>query len=438
MMNKKTQMYFNFLDQLSPDVNYGKLVNDTELIVAPYRGGPLRSNSVGDKLNGVKTITTDQIIKNHLGSLQSDKLAPESLKSVNKSNGIINGIRNSYSTNCVNGISDLDVKSNVSKRNSLIWPDTRHNLPSIMNTSDYEYAPKATILRAPKVNLENKLEVQQKILANLIADLRKTYKKQYQFRIIPTKWEDSQMCDLFTTRHNIPGSMDIDQIYGVRLEFGLTTDPLITEERPLREFYVNIKTVSDGDVFSRNIYPTIEMNDILMAQLNLKPLDRITLSPKQTVLNLFDRIELYPSVPTDSYQEMKTMEEAFKQLIIDETKLFPILINQNQLFRLADGRFIVTVKIFPETFRYCLCDSDALRECKINCVEQVKDVSAIMLAAEKVGRMNDGNDVESRKLIQVDQFQAIIDGCTTKLIFDLCLDDRNCLSNSSNFMIVGK
>lgn len=404
---------------------------------------------------------TDDISKKHVNTLPSEK-PPSTVKTftpknknefktpVNNSqmngNGY-NALRNSFSTSSVHSLSESECKASdliTSKRNSLLFqePTPSMHSPLIVKTSDYPLLNSGSrIAQCKQLPKKRELKEEQRKLNQLMDELRKEYKKPYRFRIIPTKWEDSQMVDLFTTRHNLPGSLDINQVYTIRIEQPPANDPVAPTDYEVlstKEICVNIKLVSENTTFPKNNYPTIEMNDVLMAHLNLKPLDHIILRPKQTVLNLIERIELHPAEQIDGYRGIRTIEEAFKQMIIDNTRLFPMLINQQQLFRLVDGQFTVTVKIFPETFRYGFCDADVLRDCKITCVEEIRDVTALLKMAEKINDFSRNDELtESKSFVNIDKSQIIVDECVNQIIYGLCLDERNCIKRWLNFIIEG-
>lgn len=254
-------------------------------------------------------------------------------------------------------------------------------------------------------------------LERLIATVKSQNNKRFHFRIVSSKWNESQMCDLYLTRHNLPDLLDIDQVHVLR-----TDDD--------KEYYVNIKIIGSNETFPQNIYPTIEMNDILMSKLGLKQFERITLRPKATVLNFIDRIELFPS-KTVNYKQVREIEDLFKQYILDNTSLYPVLINQGQIIKLKED-LLVTANIFPDTFKYCLLDSAILKECKITCVEQMKDLSGLMNSEVVV------NGIADENCCRLEKFQKIVEECAEQIKINLCLDDRNGLPRMGNILISGE
>lgn len=278
----------------------------------------------------------------------------------------------------------------------------------------------ANILTEIQHHRDNKLVQRDSKLSKLdrlITIVKAQNNKRFHFRIISSQWNESQMCDLYLTRHNLPDLLDIDQVHVLR-----TDDD--------KEYYVNIKIIGSDETFPQNIYPTIEMNDILMSKLGLKQFERITLKPKATVLNFIDRIELFPS-KTMNYKQVREIEDLFKQYILDNTSLYPVLINQGQIIKLKGG-ILVTASIFPDTFKYCLLDSAILKECKIACAEQVKELSGLEKSEVEA------NGIKQENRVRLEKFENIVENCVEQIKIDLCLDDRNGLRRMGNILISGE
>lgn len=304
-------------------------------------------------------------------------------------------------------------KHTLAKQNDIQTLTTQQIIDKIRPTN-------ANILTEIQHHRDNKLVQRDSKLSkleSLIANVKSQNNKRFNFRIVSSKWNESQMCDLYLTRHNLPDNLDIDQVHVLR-----TDDD--------KEYYVNIKIIGSNETFPQNIYPTIEMNDILMSKLGLKQFERITLKPKATVLNFIDRIELFPS-KTVNYQQVREIEELFKQFILDNTSLYPLLINQGQIFKLKDD-LVLTAGIFPDSFKYCLLDSAILKECKISCVEQVKDLSGLINNETVV------NGIDEKHLVCLEKYETIINSCVEQIKINLCLDDRNCLRRMGNILITGE
>lgn len=248
--------------------------------------------------------------------------------------------------------------------------------------------------------------------------LKKETPSVHEFRVVNGKWDCGQICDIYLNRSNLPENFDLNQSY-------------ILQTRENQEFYVNVKVLGENVIFPKNIYPSIEINEILLNSLDVEVCDRITLRSKRTVLNLVDRIELTPS-KASTYKEVKDIEIKFKQYIIENAKLFPILINQNQIFKLSPNIF-VTVSIFPESLRYCLIDTEILRECKITCCDQVKNIDGILKSNREPEQLNGVGHEE----VKLDKYETIIQRLIERLKINLCLDERNAFRKTENLILIG-
>lgn len=305
-------------------------------------------------------------------------------------------------------------KQSVAKKSDIKTLTTNEIIEKIRPTN-------ASILSEIQHHRDNKLvqrDAKLNKLERLIATVKSQNNKRFHFRIVSSKWNESQMCDLYLTRHNLPDLLDIDQVHVLQ-----TDDD--------KEYYVNVKIIGANETFPQNIYPTIEMNDILMTKLGLKQFERITLRPKATVLNFVDRIELSPS-KTVNFKQVREIEDQFKQYILDNTSLYPVLINQGQVIKLK-GDVLVTANIFPDSFKYCLLDSAILKECKIACVDRVKDLSGMLN-----GETNGIDKIEHGHHVRLDKFAKIVEDCVEQMKINLCLDDRNVLRRAGNILICGE
>lgn len=284
-----------------------------------------------------------------------------------------------------------------------------------------------------------RLDVQSRLFDALLTELKNQDRKHYQFRAVPRKWTESQMCDLFMTQHNKPETFDPSLAYVMSCESINDND-----ERVTKEYYVSVKPAADTETIPKNIYPTVEVNDILMAHLNLQKFSRVTLSTKKTVLNFVEKIELIPSSST-SVTNLKQIEEAFKLLLIKSTRNLLMLINQDQIFKLCEGDAIVAAKIFPESFRYCLVDGEILRENKIFVSDQRKHLSTILTNTEDVMAPTEHKEDDSGGsftandcFVHLDEFEEIVKDCVENIVVNTCLDARNCMRKVNNYLIVGK
>lgn len=414
-------------------MKYGKIENNTEFIVTPF--GKVETN--GNTTNGTKPIPetsglkpiTDDETNGNRGSLfnksagnrrtepEPTKLDENVIDSTTLDNVSI------ASTNKYAPSDDTDDESDASS-------STISNSTARSSTCDYVPPPKVKPVR---------LDVQCRLFDALINELKNQERKSYSFRAISRAWDDStEMCNLFLTQHNTPDAFDAELIYVMRCEIINDND-----ERVAKEFYVNVKHVPNNDAIPRNIYPTIEMNDILMAHLSVAKFSRITLTSKKTVLNFVEKIELTPAA-NSSISDLREIEEGFKRLLANRSRFEPMLINQEQIFKVCSGDAFVTVKIYPESFRYCLCDGEILRENKITINERAKDLSAVLTAAKQISNPKDtiqSNDAAfsaNDKTVELDSFVQISTDCIHNVVANSCLNDENALRKMFNVIITGE
>lgn len=385
------------IEKLMPPLPYGKLENDTELIVSPFN-----SNNCNNK----KIVDND---KKHNGIICSNDLETISTQDLLMKSKTIGNIASSSMYNGSNNKNNI--KSNINN-------DTQYNYRnSILNESP------SPIVNDYSKNLNYKTIENYE---NLIQDIKSQNTKTFQFRCISNTWSDcdGQICDVYITKYNLPELLDIEKIYTLKT---------INDQ----EYYVNVKLIADtnNNDFPKNVYPTIELNTILMNRLNIRELERITLKPKQTVINFIEHIELNPSEKL-TLTGYKNIEHLFKQYILDNTKLYPILLNQKQLFKLKENLFI-TCTLYPETFKYCLIDSEILKDCKINCVNQVIENDGDNIKNGDNNIQNDDNNNFNGTYVKLDKYQEIINECTEQNIINLCLDERNNLRKLGNTIIIG-
>uniref|UniRef100_A0A336LXY7 Peroxisomal ATPase PEX1 n=1 Tax=Culicoides sonorensis TaxID=179676 RepID=A0A336LXY7_CULSO len=260
-------------------------------------------------------------------------------------------------------------------------------------------------------------------------DVKRTMKKERahetEFRIITGKWEDeAPISDVYVTKENLPSDFDTTQVYNLR-----TTGD--------KEYFVNVKVINDKE-FPRNRYPTLEMNENLMKILELKPFERVILKSKPILLNCLDKLELIPSKKLDesTRDPRRRLETTFKNHIIDNTKLYPLLLNQDQVVRCKDQ--ILTVKLWPMSLKCATIDSKLLKESKIDVMSDFKSVSHITNPEpEKKEKDEEGNVKTKGHHVTIPKFKEIEDECVERLRDSLCLTDSQNVPVSNNLLIVG-
>lgn len=451
-------------------MKYGKIENNTEFVVTPFKenltNGSAKKSDVIDvpkpqkekaspkrtEANGTTNSTPSDDLNR--GSLYERLFSKGTKKSdSDQSNGgtrVIDSttldnvsVKESSDDDSDSSDSDYSVYDgnnqsiNSSRRSS---PSRSSPPPQFKTQSKTQSKPQTkTQSSAQPKSKPLRLDVQSRLFDALLTELKNQDRKHYQFRAVPRKWTESQMCDLFMTQHNKPETFDANIVYVMSCESINDND-----ERVTKEYYVSVKPAMESDTFPKNIYPTVEVNDILMAHLNLQKFSRVTLSTKKTVLNLAEKIELIPST-NSTIKHLKQIEESFKLMLIKNTRNTPMLINQGQIFKLCDGDVIVSAKIYPEAFRYCLCDGEILRENKIAVSEQKKDLSTVFVNAEDVMKHKEHNEDDSGGgftandcFVHLNEFEGIVKDCVENIVVNTCLDERNCLRKVNNYLIVGE
>lgn len=268
-----------------------------------------------------------------------------------------------------------------------------------------------------RLNNKKKQENQENKMELLTKDLKKENSRTFEFRVIKGKWEqNTSICDVYITKHNLPEFMDLSQIYSLR-----TADD--------HEYFVNVKAVADDeDHFPTNLHPTIEVNENFMKVLNLQEFEKVSLQSKHGVLNFVEKIELYAEKKT----HYKVLENAFKKYILAHGELAPVLLNQGQILRLEED-LMVTIGISPDHFKFCIIDGQFLKECKIYATDVTKKVDEIMDIEVK-----EKNILSIPDLIELDKFDEIVDDIVDELKVDLCLDLKNSVLRQGNIVICGK
>lgn len=362
------------VERLKPSAPYGRLSNFTEVHVAPFKAR--RPVSMYDDIKS-----------------------------------IANG--NNHTNGTSNGATDAAATANGG--------GTIKAAPSSIRRPEQEAANLLATVKIP---------AKLRSIEHLITDLQRHEPKTIEFRVLSSRWADSQMCDIFVTRHNLPIGFDTNQLF-----------ELVTSDN--RNYCVRVKVLSDQEPFPRNIYATMEMNDILMQKLAITPYERVTLRPKQTTLNAIDKIELLPSKAVD-LSRARDFERYFKQLILDEP--YAVLINQGQVFRLREDVF-VTAMLYPETIKHACIDAKGLSDCRILCSEQAKEIQQIEHAATGSSVPPKGLRTSASSLsaglsdhayIPLPKCEKIVEDCAERLVVNLCLDKRNVVRKMGNFIIVGE
>ncbi|XP_059608870.1 peroxisomal ATPase PEX1 [Phlebotomus argentipes] len=309
-------------------------------------------------------------------------------------------------------------------RTSLHIPqeEIEDQFPAILPKRDFDSAPRSaplsrssTVSSVSSFSSTNRMEIKIDCMQELHRELLLEATTSVEFRVIPKEWKDShQINEIFTTKVNLPANFDLSRVYLAR-----TVDN--------REAYVAVKILSEDENFPSNIYPSVEVYEPFMRSLGVKPFERIELRAKNTVLNFIERIDLLPSRKVN-FQEVKNIEQDFKRFILDSTKILPIVLNQEQTVKIGEN-CLITVKLIPETFRYCLLDADIVRESKIFVSDEVRFI--------KDGK-EDKQKPKRAAFVRVPPFVDIIEECVENFKMNLCLDGRQRKPLSENILLIGK
>lgn len=396
---------------MSPDVKYGKVENSTELVVAPFKQDTQEKSFSSKKLetNGTKpSKEREDPSQNSLYQRLFNKDTNPAQKPSRNSN--------------VREIIDSRTLDNVSAKSSFESHDDEDSSESTMSSETVHVEENPFCSRSKR-----KLVSQIRSFNTLLSEISSQERKVFDFRVIPRTWSDSQMCDVYVAK---PFQPDPHQIFAMTYDHVNEND-----ERVSREYYVNVKYDDQISKNPKNTSANMELNDILMATLKISKFSRITLTSKNTVVNFLERIELIPTSKTNKQE----ISEGFKQMLINESTQSPLLINQGQIFKICGGSVLVTAKLFPETFKYCLCDAEILRERKIFVSDQIKDLDSILKAAGEISTpSNKSNGLpEHNAVINTNELVNMVEESLRGICIKNCLDGKNHMRKLGNFLITG-
>lgn len=401
---------FCLIDKLLPNIQYGKINDSTEIIVESNRSELKRKN--------VPTESQPKESKHGQESSLYQRLFNRDGKQSDTSRKPNNG--------CIIDSRTLDNVSNESDSNSTedssggskesSYDDSLDNIVNNNHT-------KNSVIKSVR------FDVQARLFDALLVELNSQIRKTFIFRAIPLKWDKFQMCDVFLTKQNTPFDFDAGAVHVLSSEYINSND-----ERLTKEYYVNIKPGFTMESNREKIDPFIEINDVLMAHLKIPKFSRVTLSTKKTALNFVDRIELIldnSSKQTDRH----AIREDFKRLVLQHSST-SLLINQDQIFKLCGGKAMVSAKIYPVSFRYCLCDCEILRENKLFVSEQESVVSPTLTTNNEATTEKELD--KNKPYIELNTYKSLIEDCVKNIVTKNCLDGENNFHKTNNYLIIGK
>ncbi|XP_017128639.1 peroxisome biogenesis protein 1 isoform X1 [Drosophila elegans] len=268
-------------------------------------------------------------------------------------------------------------------------------------------------------NVKNNLQrnKRQDHMERLKKDLRRESSRSFEFRVIRGLWrEQAQESDVYVNRKHLPEFFDLDLFYCMHTAGD-------------KDYYVRVRTVDEDleDDLPGTIHPSIELNANLMKLLGINELERVVLRPKTTVVNFVEKIELFANKKT----HYKIIENAFKRFVIERTQKKPMLFNQEEVVRLEDD-VLVNVGILPEHFRYCVVDTQFLKESKIYAADLVRPVSEIIKE-----QTPPTSPLSVQDLIRLPEYDKIVDQVVQELRMNLCLNADNSVMRQCNVLLTG-
>lgn len=312
-------------------------------------------------------------------------------------NGSANPLRSSASMSCVkneeanNNIRRVQEKSNKfleqlsqkeSPKKKLITSASSSSIP----TKILE-AVAISPVEGIKQNHKLALEDMKKALA------RETHKRHYyKIRIVDDKKRASKFMQINEVYVSKASLINVNQIHKVR-----TKDDC--------DYHVRMKfneSIPDG---------VIEIHPVLAKALNIDAGVQIEVFETKLVSNCIENIEVVPhsdiSENNFGLQIAKDIDEKFKKYVNTNTRILPLILNQNQIFKLDD--YLLTIKLYPQSTPACCIDSEILREGIIDVLKRGEPHEfAGMLMEEREKKKKTKNDEISNK-IELKKHQEIIE-----------------------------
>lgn len=397
---------FLFSDELSPKRLYGKIEAKTEIIVLPFES----------KTKVEQTQHQSTRMEN-----QQEKIK----------NSLYNRLYNNEFKTPRKPTCDDDVDIIDSRRLENVFESQNSESTELNSLKSDEELVLIADKHLEDLNEMHSIVEQNRMFEETVARIRYADHKQHKFRAVSRKWLAYQLNDVFLTKNNIPKGFDLKCNYTLNYN---TIDE--NNVQIARTYYVNVKMENEEKMEGLQTYeyPCIQINNILMTQLKLQNFCPITLNIKKTVLNFVEKIELIPVDGTNVSR--REILEDFKIMLVECSSPTPLLVNQNQIFKLCGGTVLAEVKIYPESFGYCLCDAEILRENKILVSEQTKDSSFFKAYTEEISEFP-RNAVKQKHVLYLDAQKHIIRDCIMKLTAKNGLNGYNRLRKSNNFIIAG-
>lgn len=281
-------------------------------------------------------------------------------------------------------LESLSSKETSPKRQQLVTSASTSSVPRTV----------ATVAAAveTKQNHRQVLEDMKRMFA------KETQKRQFmQVKVV--KGDDKKLTKFFQINDVYvakASGIDVNQIHKIRTKAN-------------KEFHVRVKfmdQISDG---------TIEIHPVLAKVLGAEQTgEKVEVFETKLLCNHIDNIELVPLTDIEGglgHQIAKDIDEKFKKYVNANTRILPLILNQNQIFKLDD--YLLTVKLFPLASPVCCIDSEILRE-------NIIEVSRVGAVNEFAGMLQDEKKKKKKKedesnLMKLEHHQKIIEATVRNL-----------------------
>ncbi|KAL7023421.1 hypothetical protein ACKWTF_012606 [Chironomus riparius] len=338
----------------------------------------------------------------------------------------------------VNGRSENVIESVPKKINSLIPSSSLSNIKSYETKEDKEFVPISSSLstsnikrvqekskqfleqlsntESPKRKLLNSVSSSSipKIIASsslmseskqnhklLLEDIKKALAREIQKRyfikikIVNDKKKAQKFMQINDIYISKSAAVNINQIHKIH-----TKDD--------KEYHVRVKY---NESVPEN---TAEIHPVLAKVLNIQQGIQLEIIETKLVSNCIEGIELIPhsNISENNFgiQIAKDIDEKFKKYVNANSRILPLILNQNQIFKLDD--YLLTIKLYPLSTTACCIDSEILREDLIEVIKRGEphEFAAMLQQEKEKDKRNKKKD--ETDLYQLDKIEKIVNDFT--------------------------
>lgn len=286
------------------------------------------------------------------------------------------------------------------------------NIPEVPLMTSASTSNILSIRRESSVISDNQRIDHGKLVLNLRAVLKKESKSQFYYRVLFREENDenfSQITDMFipknqklTTDHNYILKTKKERQYSVR--------PKFTE----------LETIG-SDI--------VEISSALAKILDVNLYEKILLQSLECVPNFVEKIEIIP--PTNVHMQIaKDIEEKFKKYVVKNTRLTPLVLNNNQPLKLGD--YTVKILLEPTSLPFCEVNSNFLRDFSIHVPMDKCDK---VLAASLLEKVTDSKEKE-REVIKFSKYDVVVES-TIESIGEILGRKKQFFAISNNYLVSG-